>query len=216
MYKAHFFLAGAHDPFAASGSRAEALVRQLAPEVSGYVQSRASTAQLSDDIAYQGVAECWFGSDVAALWAGATMRDCALWAPRTQVKAVVVGRERTVLRTAQFAHGRGVKGVFPFLHRSDFEVAEFQSYWWYNHGPIAARTEDADGYLQCHPLPASYEQRLAGYDGVTELFWPDFATAKAAMASDQMTVEQSTDAKNFVDTDSVALFFAEEEVVIAP
>ncbi len=216
MYKAHFFLAASGDPFAVQGSEAEALVRQLAPEVTGYVQSRAGSEQLGDDIAYQGVAECWFGSDVAALWAGAAMRDCALWAPGAQVKAVVVGRERTVLRTARFAHGRGVKGVFPFLRRADFEVADFQHYWWHRHGPIAARTESADGYLQCHPLHASYEQRLAGYDGVTELFWPDFAAAKAAMASDQMTVEQSTDAKNFVDTDSVALFFAEEEVVIAP
>ncbi len=216
MFKAHFFLAAAGDPFAAQGGEAEALVRKLAPEVAGYVQSRASAQQLSDEIAYQGVAECWFGSDVAALWAGAAMSACDLWARGAEVKAVVVGRERTVLRTAHFAHGRGVKGVFPFLRRADFEVADFQRYWWHRHGPIAARTESAYGYLQCHPLPASYEQRLAGYDGVTELFWPDFAAAKAAMASEQMTVEQSTDAKNFVDTESVALFFAEEEVVIAP
>ena len=129
---------------------------------------------------------------------------------------MVVGRERTVLRTADFAHGRGVKGVFPFLRRADFNVADFQRYWWHKHGPIAGRTEGALGYLQCHPLPGSYDQSVADFDGVTELFWPDYATASAAMASRQMTENQSTDAKNFVDTDSVRLFFAVEEVVLAP
>ena len=210
------FLDGVEDPFAHRGVVAAEALTATAPDAVSYTQSRRTAEQLSDETVFTGAAEFWFPEEASALKAGAALRSAPLWAAGANARSVVAGRERTVLRTADFAHGRGVKGVFPFLRRADFNVKDFQRYWWHEHGPIAARTEGAHGYLQCHPLPASYDQGLADFDGVTELFWPDYATASAAMASRQMTEDQSTDAKNFVDTDSVRLFFAVEEIVLAP
>jgi hypothetical protein len=57
---------------------------------------------------------------------------------------------------------------------------------------------------------------LPPFDAVTELFWPDVASARASMASRQMREDQGADARNFVDPESVLLVLAEEEVVLAP
>ena len=122
---------------------------------------------------------------------------------------------RTVMRLPAHHDGGLIKGVFPFRRRADLGVADFQRYWWLNHGPIAALTEQAVYYLQCHPLVETYERGRPPFDGITELHWPDVAAARAAMASRQMTEDQSNDARNFVDPDSVVLFLAAEEVVLA-
>ncbi|MEZ5599032.1 MAG: EthD domain-containing protein [Pseudomonadales bacterium] len=81
---------------------------------------------------------------------------------------------------------------------------------------MAALTEHAVYYLQCHPLPETYGQTPPPYDGITELHWPDTASARAAMASRQMREDQSNDARNFAEPGSVLLFLAVEEIVIAP
>ena len=76
-------------------------------------------------------------------------------------------------------------------------------------------TDAAVYYLQCHPLFETYARGRPPYDGITELHWTDVTTARAAMASRQMTEDQATDAKNFVEPGSVLLFLAVEEVIRA-
>ena len=216
MFKVHVLLSGAGDPFSFTGAEAQDALRAVAPNATGFVQSRAADRQLSAEApAYAGVAEIWFPFEADALATAPMLAGANLW--REGVEAVpVLGRERTVLRTAEFAHGQGIKGVFPFSRRPDLTVAEFQRHWWYRHGPIAARTEQALGYLQCHPTQRAYDGGLAPVDGITELFWPSLVAAQAAMSSRQMTEDQSNDAGNFVDRDSVKLFLALEEVVLPP
>ncbi len=216
MFKVHVFLKGKGDAFSRTGDVATSACQRLAPNIAGLVQSRASDQQLGEgEAAYRGSLEAWFKSLDAAQHGAIALQSAGLYGSGVKVSACVLGIERTVLRTASFAHGRGIKGVFPFNRRPDFTVTDFQHHWWHNHGPIAAQTESALGYLQCHPLPADLGG-AATFDGVTELFWPDFASAEAAMASRQMTQDQSNDAAKFVDRESVSLFFAEEEVLLAP
>ncbi|MDH3643043.1 MAG: EthD domain-containing protein [Gammaproteobacteria bacterium] len=99
----------------------------------------------------------------------------------------------------------GFKATFLFNRKADMDLGEFHAYWLGHHGPIAAQTQDAERYVQSH---ISVTDR--SWDGITELFWADYPTALASMASEQMRVDQSSDAQNFVDGESLVLFLSQE------
>ena len=217
MIKLYAFLTAApgNDPFRNRGAAALNELHRVAPTAVEYVQTRALDRQLTDDPPpYAGAAELRFDYAAPAVDAAANVAALAnLWADGVSVAGVVVGHERTIMRLPAHAHGQGIKGVFPFDRKPGLSIDYFQTYWWRTHGPIAARTERALAYFQCHPLRQLYDDGAPAFDGVTELHWPDFATAEAAMASRQMREDQSQDAQNFVDTGNVQLFLAAEEVV---
>ena len=217
MIKLYVFLTAApgSDPFRHRGAAALAELHRVAPAAVEYVQTRASNQQFTEaPPPFAGAAEFRFDYAAPAAEAATDVAKLAgLWADGASASATVVGHERTIMRLPDHAHGQGVKGVFPFDRRPDLSIDYFQRYWWRTHGPIAARTEGGLAYFQCHPLRHLYEDAAPSFDGVTELHWPDFATAEAAMASRQMREDQSQDAQNFVNTDTVQLFMAEEEVI---
>ena len=217
MIKVYVFLTAAPgtDPFRHQGAAALAELHRVAPTAVEYVQTRASDRQLTDDPPpFAGAAEFRFDYAAPAVDAAANVAALAnLWADGVSVAGVVVGHERTIMRLPAHAHGQGIKGVFPFDRKPGLSIDYFQNYWWRTHGPIAARTEGALAYFQCHPLHQLYDDGTPTFDGVTELHWPDFAAAEAAMASRQMREDQSQDAQNFAESGSVQLFLAEEEVV---
>ena len=217
MIKLYVFLTAAPGtgPFRHRGAAALAELHRVAPTAVEYVQTRALDRQFTGDPPpYAGAAELRFDYAAPAVDAAANVAALAnLWADGVSVAGVVVGHERTIMRLPAHAHGQGIKGVFPFDRKPGLSIDYFQTYWWRTHGPIAARTEQALAYFQCHPLRQLYDDGAPAFDGVTELHWPDFAAAEAAMASRQMREDQSQDAQNFVDTGNVQLFMAEEEVV---
>ncbi|MFB3104915.1 MAG: EthD domain-containing protein, partial [Pseudomonadales bacterium] len=67
-------------------------------------------------------------------------------------------------------------------------------------------------YVQCHVIPESYDDGEPAYDGITELYWSSYAAAVRSMASDEMIVEQASDASNFVASDSVEVVLMHEDV----
>jgi uncharacterized protein (TIGR02118 family) len=225
MIKTYLFLAAddrnpSGDPFAATAEDAAERIARLCPAAVGYVQSRASSEQLDaiDRAAYAGVAELWFPYAADAL--AVAERPAALgplWrAGAGAVAAVITGHERIVMRLPEHHRGGFIKGVFPFRRKASLAVADFQRAWWHGHGPIAARTEGALLYVQCHPLAACYDRGPPPYDGVTELHWHSVTAARAAMSSRQMREDQASDAQRFVEPGSVRLLMVEEEVVTAP
>ena len=219
MFKSYFFLEGeaGAEPFLAGGSDAADLLRGAVPPAAGYVQTRTLAQQINDEDEppYIGIAELWFARAAHALNSAAHAQALnGMLAPDVRVGPIVTGAARTVMRLPEHHTGRHIKGVFPFRRKTGMSVGEFQHYWWLNHGPIAALTESAVYYLQCHPLGESYERGTPPYDGITELHWPDVAAARSAMASRQMREDQSNDASNFAEPGSVVLFLAREEVVI--
>ena len=217
MIKLYVFLSAAPgaDPFRHRGAAALSELHRLVPAAVEYVQTRALDRQLSDEPPpFAGAAEFRFDYAAPAVDAATNAAALAdLWADGVSVPATVAGHERTIMRLPNHAHGAGIKGVFPFNRKPGISIDYFQQYWWRAHGPIAARTEGALAYFQCHPLRHLYEDGAPGFDGITELHWPDFTAAEAAMASRQMREDQSQDARNFVDVGNVGLFMAEEEVV---
>jgi len=217
MFRTSFFLVGT-DPFVHRGTAAEKEVRRLHPGLRGYLQTRATAAQIGDAApAYDGVAELWFDTPEGAhnaSKAGYPLQG--LLRPGVNIVKRSVGLERPVMQLPSFRRGSGIKGVFPFGKKKGQRVEDFQAHWWHRHGPIAALTEGASAYIQCHPMPFLYSMIEPAFDGITEIWWPDVSTARAAMKSRQMTEDQSNDAKNFAEPGTVQLFLAEEEVVIAP
>lgn len=217
MFRTSFFIQGSV-PFVHSGEDAAGHARRLHPNLRGYVQTRATPEQIgAAPPAFTGVAEFWFDTPeqaLAACKAGYPLQG--LLSAGARIERRSVGMERPVMLLPAYRRGAGIKGVFPFGKKKGLPVARFQSHWWHNHGPIAALTEGATAYVQCHPMPSLYASIQPDFDGITEIWWPDVTTARAAMSSRQMTVDQSTDAQNFAEPGTVMLFLAEEEVVIAP
>ena len=209
MIKTFVFLAGDKPPFALTGQAAANLARDGLPDIAGYIQTRAI-----DGSAFSGCAELYFWSGCAADEV-LTSALKPLLTEGTTVVSSMSGHHRTVMRLPQFSNSSRIKGVYPFHRRPDMAPREFQSYWWRNHGPIAAQTENALAYYQTHPLLTSYEEGNPDFDGVTEIYWADKNTADAAVVSRQMTEDQAGDAQNFVDLERVMLFFGVEDLVIA-
>jgi len=222
MIKIHLFLSAQSrtDPFALRGDSAARQLEAICPGVLGYVQSRALPNQLDgrSEPLWVGIAEIWFREEATALGVCADIAVLSpLWCGEAvSVAALSVGEERVVTRRPEYYGLPYIKGVFPFRRASALSVAEFQRVWWHEHGPVAARTEGALAYLQYHPVPASYAGTDPAYDGVTELYWPDVAVARAAMASRQMREEQAADALRFVEPGSVSLVLVAEERVLPP
>ena len=108
----------------------------------------------------------------------------------------------------------GLKGIFVFRRKAGMDVDAFQRHWLGTHGPIAAQTPHTSRYVQCHVLPAHYEQAAPSYDGITELYWDTLEHAARAMASDSMTIDQATDAQNFVDGPSIKLAIVSSDRLI--
>lgn len=224
MYKNYFFLEGPADadPFRLTGAAARQALAAAVPAAEGFTQTRSLAAynggeqiDAQQPAAFSGVLELWFGQREAALDTVAQAQALApLLNPRVNVGPIVSGRARTVMRLAQHHTGQFIKGVFPFRRKAGLSVEDFQRYWWLQHAPIAALTEQAVYYLQCHPLAETYAAGRPPFDGITELHWPSVAAARAAMASRQMREDQSNDAANFVEPDSVILFLAAEEEVL--
>jgi hypothetical protein len=219
VYKTYLFLEGPEgtDPFRMQAAEAASELAQVAPEAVGCTQTRTLAEQVdpSTPPPYTGVLELWFATPEAALRASDNVASVSpLLSDATSVGAVVVGLARTVMRLPQHHHGDFIKGVFPFRRQDHLSVEDFQRYWWLNHGPIAALTEQAVCYLQCHPLPQIYAAHRPRFDGVTELHWPSVDAARSAMGSRQMTEDQASDAQNFAEPGSVVLFLAKEECVL--
>ncbi|MEM1437300.1 MAG: EthD domain-containing protein [Pseudomonadota bacterium] len=224
MFKTCVFLntstdAHAPDPFRYRDETAAAECRALCPDVAGYTQTRALADQVEPGAApaFAGVAELYFQEPQQALAVGNAPERLAplLEGGSDRIGPVITGLTRTVMRLPAHLTRVSIKGVFPFRRKAELTVEAFQRYWWQHHGPIAALTEEALCYLQCHPLEATYGTERPAYDGITELHWPDVEAARRSMASRQMQEDQAGDAVNFVDLENVLLFLAEEEAVIA-
>jgi uncharacterized protein (TIGR02118 family) len=220
MIKTYLFLSApaGTDPFAVSGAAAAAAVMAAVPSAVGYVQTRSLVDQVDPAAApaFAGVAELWFAEPADAL---AVAADGGVLAPLlrsgTSIAAGVAGTERIVMRLPDHHGRRCIKGVFPFRRKPGMAVSDFQRYWLFQHGPLAARMQGALCYVQCHPLLAGYRDGpVPDFDGITEFYWPDVAAARAAMASRQLQEEQAIDARNFADPASVLLFLAEAEEII--
>ena len=207
------------DPFAHRGGAAAELQAQICPAAAGYTQTRALDAQLEADQVphFAGVAEFRFVDPGAALaFAEKRSAIAPLLAPDARVVAVVTGVDHVVMRMPTHSAAPGIKGVYPFRGLAHLDSEAFSRRWLYGHGPIAALTEEALCYVQCHLLAPAWSAEESAFHAVTEIHWPDIAAARRGVGSRQMREDQGTDAQDFLEPGSVRLVFAEEETVRRP
>lgn len=194
------------------------------PSLRRYVQShRIKHAGFGLSSPYEGVAEVWFDSFDAAK----QMRDSREYIEGafadepnfidTSRLAWIATQENVVLPGPAMAKDTpGVKALFFPKRKPGLSVADYQTYWHTKHGPIVPKTPGLRRYVQCHVLPETYQDGTPVYDGVAELWWPDFASLEKAAVSPEFRVEQLTDAQQFVDVDHLEGFLVEENRVIWP
>ena len=192
---------------------AQDLPRPIAAHAAGALRT-VTARRLSEQLqgigvpAFAGTIESWFDDIAAAQVCAERMRA------GSHPAAVLLTREFPLFETKGFASATSVKGKFLFRRKSGMSVADFQSYWRDRHGPIVGRTPELLRYVQSHMLPQSYRDASPAYDGITELYWRDYAAAVRSMSSPEMTVEQSRDAANFAAPGSVEVLLVSEEEVI--
>jgi uncharacterized protein (TIGR02118 family) len=107
-----------------------------------------------------------------------------------------------------------VKLVYVFKRKPGLSVEEFQRYWRETHGPIAAKIPGVRRYVQCHTLPALYENHgQPAYDGAAELWFDDLASFQRAAGSPEVAAAIE-DERAFIDHSTAKLFFTEERVIV--
>jgi uncharacterized protein (TIGR02118 family) len=198
----------AGSPFRIGQPRALSVLQERFPELRHYRQFLRTAAQLDNLVLapFCASAEFWLDqhNDPAPLLAA--LRTAAEGIPEVFAvnPQVLVSSEEHNISGEPFQDS-GFKATFLFDRKRSLDLEDFHSYWLNHHGPIAAKTQDAERYVQSH-----IKQTHRAFDGITELFWPDYPTALASMASEQMTTDQANDAPNFVDGESLIVFLASE------
>ena len=192
------------------------ILRQSCPSLEAAVLSSAiKDAIPGRSTTLSGVLELWFEC-IADAEAANELSPAMLFVNSVETAFVLSGMERVVMRHPSFYATNGVKGIYAFRRKVSMPVKDFQPYWWHNHEPLAALTENATCYVQCHVAKENVHNVSPTYDGVTEIYWPDVPAALAALGSRHMTEDQSSDAKNFVDLNSIELMIAQEHMIIPP
>ncbi|MCZ6710028.1 MAG: EthD domain-containing protein [Gammaproteobacteria bacterium] len=195
-------------PFNLGSEAASQTMAQLFPALRAYRQFERGPKQLANLVLapYLASAELWLDTadDAAeilgALRAAATTLPCVF---ARDPALLVESQEHNI--SGEPLNDSGFKATFLFNRKTSMDLQAFHSYWLNHHGPIAAKTQDAERYVQSHVCEP---ERV--YDGITELFWRDHDTALASMASQQMIVDQSNDSQNFVDGGSLVVFLSSE------
>ncbi len=198
----------AGSPFRLSGHAASSIVRARFPELRRYRQFVRTGGQLDNLVLapFCASVELWLDDedDPAPLMAVLAAAADSMPEAFSANPSVVIGSEEHNV-SGEPNHDSGFKATFLFDRKPSLSLEDFHAYWLNHHGPIAAKTQDAERYVQSH-----IKAKDRAYDGITELFWPDYPTALDSMASDQMTKDQASDAPNFVDGESLIVFLASE------
>ena len=121
-----------------------------------------------------------------------------------------------------------LKLVFPIRRLPTLSRAEFQKYWFENHGPLVRRPAGVLGirrYVQLHtldePLNAVLRESRGtqeAYDGVAELWWDSREAMEQALASpdaQQAARELLEDERRFIDLPRSALWLGTEQTIIS-
>jgi uncharacterized protein (TIGR02118 family) len=121
-----------------------------------------------------------------------------------------------------------IKMVFCVKRRPDIPVPEFYDYWLKQHGPLVKSQTESLGivrYVQSHTQNADLGNAVSsargmkqtGFDGVAELWWTDFDSLQAVLATEAGQAASALlaeDEARFIDMEASTIFFTEEHEVI--
>ncbi len=120
-----------------------------------------------------------------------------------------------------------IKLTFCLRRQPHLTRAEFQDYWYNNHGRLGQRLMSRIGtirYVQTHTLDLDLNQAFAEgrggpepFDGVAEAWWEDEAALRAIVDDEDAAEafqEALDDEKTFIDLANSPLWLGEERVLI--
>jgi len=79
-----------------------------------------------------------------------------------------------------------VKALLFLKRRPGMSVGDFQEHWLNSNGPLALDVPGLIQYVQCHTVAEAYATSDPAFDGVGEMWWPDFGPFEKSWASREM------------------------------
>lgn len=91
-----------------------------------------------------------------------------------------------------------VKNIELVTRKQGMPVAEFHAYWSEFHGPLAAKIDVIERYVQSHTLMDEYKKKVApAYDGIAETWFADIASMRHSATTAEYAATRD-DEKNFL------------------
>lgn len=110
-----------------------------------------------------------------------------------------------------------IKFAFLINRVEGMSVEEFVDHHRNHHAPLFTSIPEAARYVRkytvSHPVPAPNYPPTA-YDGLTEIWFDDWADHDAFFASENYRVRVNPDEATFIDSASVGVMVTEETVVV--
>ena len=123
------------------------------------------------------------------------MADLANFADTSQVKHIIT--EEVEIKPGTVRESM-VKNIELVTRRQGMPIVEFHAYWRDFHGPLAAKIEVIQRYVQSHTLMDEYEKKATpAYDGVAETWFADTAAMRLSATAPEYAATRA-DEKNFL------------------
>ena len=108
----------------------------------------------------------------------------------------------------------GAPKMVAFLKkRPDLSVEAFQAHWNSPHGKLGAAVPGTRRYVQCHPLPSSYQNgRMPLWDGVAEIWFDSDEAMRTSAATPEYKVVMADD-PNFLAGDTKFIITTEHVIL---
>ena len=111
-----------------------------------------------------------------------------------------------------------IKLIVAVRKRADMSVEEFQDHWRNRHADLVrnspATAKYIRKYIQCHTMPAQYEQGEVAFDGTAELWFDSVADMEAFYSDADYLRDVQPDEARFADMSKTVFFVTEEELVL--
>jgi uncharacterized protein (TIGR02118 family) len=111
-----------------------------------------------------------------------------------------------------------IKLIVAVRKRPDMSVEAFQDHWRTHHAELVrnspATAKYIRKYVQCHTMPAQYEQGEVAFDGTAELWFDNVADMEAFYSDPDYLRDVQPDEARFADMSNTVFFVTEEELVL--
>lgn len=166
-----------------------------------------------------GAAQFWTDDEETALALHKRLGERALLKPHPLLKdarlTLLVTREIIVVGDYAETPGAGLKGLFIVKRKPGLTPAFYRDYWLNVHGQMVPGCPGIIRYLQAQRLAASYrdDDDFDGFDGATEMSWPDMAGFEAYSTAEPYRTNFVEDTPKLWDMTAGIRLWVKEEVV---
>jgi len=176
--------------------------------LSGYSRPSPPVLDGVEEISFKSTADFKWGLQTPA--GEAAMADLPNFVRLDRVRHIIT--EETEIKPGAVREGM-VKNIELVTRKQRMPIAEFHAYWRDFHGPLAAKIDVIQRYVQSHTLMEEYEKEMPpAYDGVAETWFVDTAAMRLSATMPEYAATRA-DEKNFL-TEPLPFIITREAVII--